>query len=189
MKELELLTTDNQRKAFLHPLRSKILGMLAQQPLTITKVAQELKVHPANLTHHFRKLQDAGLIVVHEERDIGKVIERYYVAVARAFEIQQEANGANAKVLSFLKNDLAASIPNIKTDDSEKVLGLIQRARLDEDTFNEFAKELQALVKKFAEKSKDEGDTYALNLSLYPHSVDYGPLKKIHITKRKEKSK
>lgn len=189
MKELELLTTDNQRKAFLHPLRSKILGMLSQQPLTITKVANELKVHPANLTHHFRKLQDAGLIKIHEERDIGKVIERYYVSVARSFEIQQETTGANGKVLSFLKNDLAASIPKLKPDDSELVLGLIQRAKLDEASFNEFAGELKALIKKFEAQSKSEGDVYALNVSLYPHSVDYGPLKEIYIKKSKGTAK
>ncbi len=72
------------------------MQMLAQRPLTITNVAKELDVHPANLTHHFRKLQDAGLIKIHEERDIGKVIERYYLATARSVEIEQEVDGANA---------------------------------------------------------------------------------------------
>lgn len=107
MKEIEVLTTDQARKAFLHPLRSKVLGMLTSQPMTITQVAKELEVHPANLTHHFRKLQEAGLIKIHEERDIGRVVERYYIAKARTFEIHQETRGANSKVLSFLKNDLS----------------------------------------------------------------------------------
>jgi len=187
--EVEVLKTDRERKAFLHPVRSKILGMLAVQPMTITNVANELKVHPANLTHHFRKLQDAGLIKIHEERDIGKVIERYYQAVARSFEIQQETKGANAKVLSFLRNDLSASIPRLKTDDSESVIGLIKRSKIDEATFTEFANRLQLLIEEFSSKSTEGRPTYALNVSLYPHSVDYGPLKQIQIKKQKQRKK
>lgn len=185
--EVEVLKSDRERKAFLHPVRSKILGMLAVQPMTITNVANELKVHPANLTHHFRKLQDAGLIKVHEERDIGKVIERYYLAVARTFEIQQETKGANAKVLSFLRNDLSASIPRLKADDSESVIGLIKRSKINEATFAEFANRLQSLIEEFAAKSTEGQATYALNVSLYPHSVDYGPLKQIQIKKQRKK--
>lgn len=183
MKEIEVLTTDQARKAFLHPLRSKVLGMLTSQPMTITQAAKSLEVHPANLTHHFRKLQDAGLIKIHEERDIGRVVERYYISKARTFEIHQETKGANSKVLSFLKNDLSASIPKLKPDDSDLVIGLIKRSKIDEATFKEFAKKLEKLIDDFASKSKDGHSVYALNVSLYPHSVDYGPLKQIHIKK------
>lgn len=187
MNEFEVLTTDRARKAFLHPIRSQILGMLANRPMTITNVARELDVHPANLTHHFRKLQDAKLIKIHEERDIGKVVERYYIAVARSFEIQQETTSANAKVLSFLKNDLSATIPKLKADDSEMLIGLIKRAQIDESTFKAFAKKLENLIEEFSSKSAKDQPTYALNVSLYPHAVDYGPLKQIKIKKLRVK--
>lgn len=161
--------------------------MLAKRPLTITHVAKELDVHPANLTHHFRKLQDAGLIKIHEERDIGKVVERYYLATARSVEIDQEVDSANAKVLTFLRNDLTATISKIKPDDSEPVIGLIKRSKIDEVVFKEFAEKLTALIEEFSARSKDGQKTYALNVSLYPHSVDYGLLKQIHLKKRRKK--
>jgi len=188
MLEMQVLTTDDQRKAFLHPLRNKILQMLSREPMTVTHVARQLDVHPANLTHHFRKLQDAGLIKIYEERDIGKVIERYYKASAASFEIEQETEGANAKVLTFLRNDLTASIPKIKSDDSESVIGLIKRAQIDEALFKEFAGKITALIEEFSSRSIKGQQTYAFNVSLYPHSVDYGLLKKIQI-KKKRKSK
>jgi DNA-binding transcriptional ArsR family regulator len=187
MLETQVLTTDKQRKAFLHPIRSKVLQMLAQRPLTISNVAKELDVHPANLTHHFRKLQDAGLIKIHEERDIGKVVERYYLATARNIEIDQEVDGANAKVLSFLRNDLTSTIGKIKPDDSESVIGLIKRSKINEAIFKEFAEKLTALIEEFSARSIDGQKTYALNVSLYPHSVDYGQLKQIHLKKKRKK--
>lgn len=187
IKAIEIITTEQGRKAFLHPLRSKMLNMLTLRPMTITQVAQEMGVHPANLTHHFRKLQSAGLIKVHEERGVGRVVERHYIAKARAFEIRQDTSSANAKVLSFLRNDLSASIAKMKPDDSDPLIGLLKISRIDKSMFKEFAKKLEDLVEDFASRSQDGQPVYALNVSLYPHLDDYGPLKEIQI-KRKKKS-
>lgn len=182
-----ILTTDLQRKAFLHPIRSKILDFLVVQPMTITGVAKELGVHPANITHHFKALLGARLIKIVEERDTGRVIEKYYSAVAKAFEIKQETKGANAKVLAFLKNDLSATIPKLKPDDADLLIGLIKRSKISPKTFHEFAEKLSDLIEEFSSKDEPGLDTYALNVSLYPHSVDYGPLRKIEITKKGKK--
>lgn len=188
MKEIEILKSELACKAYLHPLRSKILGLITSEPMTVTQVARHLEVHPANITHHFRNLQKAGLIKIHEERDIGRVIERYYIAIARTFEIQQKTKGANSKVLTFLKNDLSATIPKIKSDDSELVIGLIKKSKIDKSAFKLFAKKLEKLIEEFSNqnmqaKSSEQSEMYALNVSLYPHCVDYGPLKKIQIKK------
>jgi DNA-binding transcriptional ArsR family regulator len=183
MKRLKILTTESERKAFLHPVRSRILSWLIKGPMTITQIARELSVHPANLTHHFRKLEATGLIKLQEERDIGRVVERYYVAVARSFEIEQEATGANGKVLNFLKNDIAAAIPRLGHDDAEELVGYVMRARIDEKTYQEFATKLSRLVDDFSSRSKSDERVYTMNVSLYPHAADYGPLVKIQIQK------
>ena len=67
-------------------------------------------LHPANLTHQFRRLEQAGLIDLVEKRDIGRNIEKYYRATAYTFTIQWEKQTQSNKktlALSILQDDLA----------------------------------------------------------------------------------
>jgi DNA-binding transcriptional ArsR family regulator len=181
------ITTPRQQKAYLHPVRMKILTFLARERLTISQTAERLKVHPANITHHFRLLQSAGLIRLVEERDIGRVVEKYYQAVAPLFDIRPpegSVKSVNKKGLSFLRDDLSVSINLLKADDSEQVFGQIERARIDGKTFWAFARRLRGLIEEFETVACEHGTTYALNLSLYPHSIDYGPIGKYELKKK-----
>lgn len=179
------ITSEKQAKAYLHPLRMKILGFITKQPMTITQVAQELKVHPANITHHFKILEKSKLIQLVEERDIGRNIEKYYQASAQHFEINppQGVSNANAIVLNFLKNNLNAAIANLRGDDEEKLIGLIMGARINPEQFIDFCKKMQELIKEFSQLDSSAGVGYTLNLSLYPY-LDQGPLKRIEIQKK-----
>jgi DNA-binding transcriptional ArsR family regulator len=167
---------------------STILHEIIAGRLTISQTAERLKVHPANITHHFRVLQGAGLIRLVEERDIGRVIEKYYEAVAAMFDIRPpegSVKSVNKKGLSFLRDDISASINLLKADDSEDVFGQIERARIDAKTFLAFAKRLRGLIEEFETITCEHGTTYALNLSLYPHSIDYGPIGKYELKKKR----
>ena len=182
------ITTPKQQKAYFHPVRMKVLNFLAGERLTISQTAERLRVHPANITHHFRLLQSAGLIRLVEERDIGRVVEKYYQAVAPLFDIRPpegSVKSVNKKGLSFLRDDLSASINLLKADDSEEVFGQIERARIDGKTFRVFAKRLRSLIEEFEMIACEHGTTYALNLSLYPHSIDYGPIGKYELKKKR----
>jgi len=182
------ITTPRQQKAYFHPVRMKILNFLTRERLTISQTAERLKVHPANITHHFRVLQSAGLIRLVEERDIGRVIEKYYEAVATLFNIRPpegSVKSVHKKGLSFLRNDLSASIELLKADDSEDVYGQIWTTRIDARTFLSFARRLRGLIEEFENTKCKNGTTYALNLSLYPHKIDYGPLGKYELKKQR----
>jgi hypothetical protein len=91
----------------------------------------------------------------------------------------------NRRGLSFLRDDLSASIDLLKTDDSEDVFGQIWCARIDGKTFLSFAKRLRSLIVEFENISCKDGASYALNLSLYPHRLDYGPLGKYELKKQR----
>src|SRR5262249_21958096 len=153
------ITTPRQQKAYFHPVRMKILNFLTRERLTISQTAERLKVHPANITHHFRVLQSAGLIRLVEERHIGRVIEKYYEAVATLLNIRPpegSVKSVHKKGLSFLRNDLSASIELLKADDSEDVYGQIWATRIDARTFLSFAKRLRGLIEEFENtKCKD----------------------------------
>jgi DNA-binding transcriptional ArsR family regulator len=182
------ITTAKEQKAYFHPVRMKILNFLTRERLTISQTAGRLKVHPANITHHFRVLQGAGLIRLVEERDIRRVVEKYYEAVATLFNIRPpegSVKSVNRKGLSFLRDDLSASIDLLKTDDSEDVFGQIETARIDAKTFMAFAKRLRSLIVEFENIACKDGTKYALNLSLYPHNIDYGPIGKYELKKKR----
>src|SRR5215470_16254095 len=82
------ITTPKQQKAYFHPVRMKILNFLTRERLTVSQAAERLRVHPANITHHFRILKGAGLIRLVEKRDVGRVVEKYYEAVAVVFDVR-----------------------------------------------------------------------------------------------------
>src|SRR4051812_44337710 len=143
------IKTPNQERAYFHPLRMKILNFLTREALTVTQTAERLGVHPANLTHHFRILQRAGLIRLVEKRDIGRVVEKYYAAVAEVFDVRPPpgtVDDVNRKVLTFLRDDLTANIGQLRGDDAEDLDGWITRARIDGRTYATFAKRLRRLV-------------------------------------------
>jgi DNA-binding transcriptional ArsR family regulator len=180
------IRTQKQQKAYFHPVRMKILGFLVRERLTVSQVAGRLKVHPANITHHFRILVGAGLIRLIEERDIGRVIEKYYEAVASVFDVRPAegtVKNVNERAMSFLRNDLTAHINQLEGDDSEDVVALIEITRIDAKRFASFAKRLGDLIRQFEQTECDKGLTYALNVSLYPHKVDYGPIGKYVLKK------
>lgn len=176
LPEVQLLADERQARAFLHPVRMRMLQFLAREPLTSSKVAATLGVHPANLTHHFRKLLDAGLIRLVEERDVGRVIEKYYRAVARRFELREEEvtiEGAGQRALAMLERDLRAAARALGPDARDLVC-FLANARLPPDSFERFRRELERLVRAFQTRTagSDEGEWYSLSLALYPRAPD-----------------
>lgn len=157
-------------KAYLHPTRMKILGSVARNPKTISAVAREFGEHPANLTHHFRRLLSVGLIRLVEQRSVGRNIEKLYLATASSFEVRPERRalrGARSRVLRILQEDLHTGIVQLE-EESLPVIGLISNTRLDKARFDEFTTRLKDLISDYEKSESSEGHTYSLNLSLYP---------------------
>jgi DNA-binding transcriptional ArsR family regulator len=171
--------TRAQQRAYFHPVRLKILNFLVHERLTVSQVAARLRVHPANLTHHFRILKRAGLIRLAEKRDTGRVVEKYYEAVAQLFDVRP-ADGTvrhvGREVLSVLRNDLAGNIERLKPDDSDPLIGFLLTARIGRARYADFAHRLAALAKEFEPLADEGGTSYALTLGLYPQRLDYGPI-------------
>lgn len=171
--DLLVLTSEAQVRAYLHPVRHRMLQFLSAEPLTASQVAERLRVHPANLTHHFRALRSGRLIRLVEERDIGRVVEKYYRAVARRFEVRADGaaqlRGAGARALGMLEADLRAVSRALPRGERELVVHL-QNARLPEGAFEGFARELASLAAKWrtTTENPEGGRWYSLGLALYP---------------------
>lgn len=173
------IATPAQQRAYFHPVRLRLLNFLAKERLTVSQAARRLRVHPANITHHFRILRRAGLIKLVEERDIGRVVEKYYEAVAPVFDVRPSpgtVKHVGRKVLSLLRNDLSGNIERLKPDDSDALIGFLVTARIDVGRYADFARRLAALAAEFDALADKDGAAYALTLGLYPQRVDYGPI-------------
>ena len=155
----------------MHPIRMKILGVLVQKADTISAVARNLALHPANLTHHFRKLELAGLIRMIEKRSTGHNIEKIYESVAKTFEVHpgpSSIKNARWKVLKILEEDLNRGALQLGEKNNDPVIGLLVNVCIERKQFAEFAKRLKKLATEFEKIPAKDGNFYSLNLSLYP---------------------
>ncbi len=181
-RTIHQIREEKEAKAYLHPVRMRILQFLSGDAMTISQVAAILGVHPANLTHHFRKLQEAALIALVEERDTGRVVEKYYRAVADNFQVRADnvaLQGAAQRALHLLQQDMAVAQARMRPDQQDAIC-LLGNLPLSPKSFARFQKRLEKLMEEFRAEGSGEGkngenlDFYSLNLSLYPRKPDSG---------------
>jgi DNA-binding transcriptional ArsR family regulator len=168
------LSSQSQIKAYVHPTRIMLLQFLAREKRTISSVAKELGVHPANITYHFKLLEKEGLITIVEKRDTGKNLEKYYRACAYTFIIRPDAQKVKSKealTLSILKNDLTVAINTVQKADHTNVVALLKTVTLSAENANKFNEYLHKVVKDFETYRTPQGTSYNLNISMYPNDV------------------
>jgi DNA-binding transcriptional ArsR family regulator len=68
------------------PTRRRVIHLLRARELSVSQIADELKMTPQAIYHHVRKMLDAGLIEVAKEERVDHFIETYYQAAAEIFE-------------------------------------------------------------------------------------------------------
>jgi DNA-binding transcriptional ArsR family regulator len=181
------LTTDAEIAAYLHRLRMAILEALRGGPATASQIAARLGVHPANLTRHIRTLEDAGLITLVEKRDTGRNLEKYYEAAADSFDIAPEAKDLKSPhkiALAFARSDLSAALGRLSDKETRPVLALVAGARIASRDVERFRKAVARLVESFSATDGRGGESYHLNVCLYPGDADLSAKKRVHLRKR-----
>src|SRR5438876_10702154 len=78
-----------QMRALAHPLRLRIMELLAEQSRTTKQVAELLGQPPTRLYHHVAALERAGLLRLTETRKKRGTLERWYEATARTLRTPQ----------------------------------------------------------------------------------------------------
>ncbi len=178
----QMLNTEVQIRAYVNPTRMTILTMLAQEKQSVSGVARQLKVHPANLTHHFKILEKTGLIKLVEKRETGKNLEKYYRAVAYHFTVALDDETSDPKVmaLSVLRDNLDAALPTLKNlADDQPVLGVLKTVRIKPEALAEFQRKLLDLADEFVAQASGAGAVYSLNVSLYPTQAGNLPAQEV----------
>jgi DNA-binding transcriptional ArsR family regulator len=178
------LTTDEQIRAYVNPTRMTILALLAQEKASVSGVARQLGVHPANLTHHFKLLEKTGLIDLVEKRETGKNLEKYYRAKAYNFTVSASDQPTDQKLLalSILRDNLTSALKTLADPSDERaVLGVLKSVRLHPEDVEKFGEKLLALSEEFASHAAETGVVYSLNVSLYPTEAGNAPAREIFI--------
>jgi putative molybdopterin biosynthesis protein len=70
-----------------HPQRLAILQHLMAKPSTLSQIAKKMDTYPAQVRHHLKQLEDAGLAALHSTRVVRGFVEKYYRATARAYYV------------------------------------------------------------------------------------------------------
>jgi DNA-binding transcriptional ArsR family regulator len=180
----QTLTTDEQIRAYANPTRMTILALLAQEKDSVSGIARQLGVHPANLTHHFKLLEKTGLIALVEKRETGRNLEKYYRATAHHFTVSAGGQPVNKKALalSILRDNLTAALQTLTDpEDMRIVLGVIKTVPLRPEDVESFAEKLLDLLADYEDHAAEEGEFYSLNVSLYPTEAAHVPAQEILI--------
>lgn len=183
-EQIKIISAQQQIKAYVHPVRMRILGLLAEEEQTISGVAKKFNVHPATITHHFKLLEKVNLIKLVEKRDTGRNIEKYYRAVALNFEVKlRRDKPVNKKALglSVLRDSLSAAVKEVKGEDGKPVVALMENARIKSEDIPKFQKKIMFLLKHFRSLDSGSGEAYTLSIGFYPDYTYESSKKEIYI--------
>src|SRR5579864_6159322 len=98
------ITTAQQLKAFSDPTRSRILGIIQNQPATAKQIANRLGASPGAIGHHLHVLEAAGLAKVVARRLVRGIVASYYTRTARIFkyDLPKEVRGNEVASLEIM---------------------------------------------------------------------------------------
>ena len=107
MEPLQKIDKFDQIKVLSDARRLAVLKYLMAAPETLSSLGKKMKMHPAQVRHHLKLLESAGLVELVDTRITRGFVEKYYRARARAFAF----------------NELILPMPDKKVDATIVILG------------------------------------------------------------------
>jgi DNA-binding transcriptional ArsR family regulator len=166
------LVIDNvqQFKAFSDSTRSRILGIIQNQPATAKQIAERLGATPGAIGHHLHVLEAAGLAKVVARRLTRGIVANYYTRTARLFdfclarEIAGESFGLD--IFTNVRNELIESMESGEED--ALLYDGFPRIRLSPERAKYYQERLQALVADVLhEKPDPDGKVYGIFVAMF----------------------
>ena len=128
---MELLGDDTRRR---------IIYLLRARELTISQIAEELRMTPQAIYHHIKKLLPVDMVEVTREERVDNFIETYYRATAEVFSFSWGTSGKNQAQAEQRLRDTLLSLDK---------LGI--KVRVEEDTVAQIIK-TQGKIETFGGK-------------------------------------
>jgi len=165
------ISTIQQLKAISDPMRTKILGIIQNQPATAKQIADRLGASPGAIGHHLHVLEEAGLARVVARRITRGIVANYYTRTARIFdyELSPELIGHESRGLDCMttaRNELAEAVVSIQ-DDPYRSDGF-PHIRLSPERARMYSERLQALIDEILHETPDpDGDVYGIFIAMF----------------------
>ncbi|MDH6111506.1 DNA-binding transcriptional ArsR family regulator [Kitasatospora sp. MAP12-15] len=158
----ELVISDSEQlRAVSNVVRHRILGILRDQPATITQVAAKLGIAKGSASYHVRLLERAGMVAVVRTRKVRGVTERYYERTARVIRLPAPAQGEPDVLMRHAVADLeAAPVGPLRTV-------RLHHARLSDAAYAEFTARVEALLDELRAVSDPEQPAVTLALAFF----------------------
>lgn len=189
--EVYYLETIEQLRVLAQDLRLRILDPLIKRPMTAKQLATELDEPPQKVHYHVRELESVGLVRLVETREKGGILEKYYRAVARGFEIPKElvrgVGGAQAmseieQMVYRVANGFIRALSAPGSDTSNRVAMSETSLWLTRIEASALSDRLSALIAEMSESTSQhdrgggsERREYRLATLLYPRLPDEDP--------------
>ncbi len=166
-----IVNTGQQFKAISDPIRSRILGIIQNQPATAKQIADLLGASPGAIGHHLHVLEAAGLAQVVARRLVRGIVANYYTRTARIFkyDLPREVTGEtsiNLEIMAKAYEELAESEANKETDEFQT--SGFPHIRLSPERARYFSEHLRALVDDILHETPDpNGKVFGILVSMF----------------------
>jgi DNA-binding transcriptional ArsR family regulator len=166
-----VINTAQQFKAISDPIRSRILGIIQNQPATAKQIADSLGASPGAIGHHLHVLEAAGLAQVVARRLVRGIVANYYTRTARIFtyDLPREVAGdtsINLDIIAKAYEELAEAEANIEADVYQ--CSGFPHIRLVPERARYYSERLQALVDDILQETPNpNGKVYGILVSMF----------------------
>ena len=166
-----VINTVQQFKAISDPIRSRILGIIQNQPATAKQIADRLGASPGAIGHHLHVLEAAGLARVVARRLVRGIVANYYTRTARIFkyDLPPEVTGdtsINLDIIAKAYEELAEAEANKETDVHQ--CSAFPHIRLSPDRAMYYSERMDALIDDILSETPDpNGKVYGILVSMF----------------------
>lgn len=179
MKDVVFLEQIEQAEALLKPQRVEVLRLLAE-PRTCSDVAKQLHQTPQRVYYHVKRLVEAGLVDLVEERKVRGITEGIYQATARSYwlsprlvgriGLRKTSDELSLGYLLDLMEEVQSDVAALdRTRPELPSIGVSGEIRVPAHKRQEFLTDLQTTLQDlFTRYGGDEGDAFKLALACYP---------------------
>jgi putative molybdopterin biosynthesis protein len=113
MKQIYAINSFAPLKLLGDKRRLEILSSLMVKPATLSQLGKKMDMHPAQVRHHLKKLEEAGFVEMTSTSVVRGFVEKYYQATARAFMVNLTIVPEHSKkntILATGSHDLALEL-------------------------------------------------------------------------------
>jgi DNA-binding transcriptional ArsR family regulator len=166
-----IINTEQQFKAISDPVRSRILGIIQNQPATAKQVAERLGATPGAIGHHLHVLEAAGLAQIVARRLIRGIVANYYTRTARifTFDLPSDVVGDAAVALNIVttaRDELAEAMASGVDDPYSNQS--FPHVRLSPERAMLYYERLNALVDDLLQEQPDpDGAVYGFLVAMF----------------------